>query len=131
MILFLADHDVEGQAKLIFGALNSDGWLDLLPLRLKTFSDVGLAADSTDRLVWQLCQHRGMVLLTANRSMDQPDSLEAVLRTEPSMDTWPVITIAEAQRVIESDYLERCVLRLVEIAIDLESYRGSGRLYIP
>ena len=131
MIVFLADHDVEGQAKLIFGACNSDGWLDLLPLRLKTFSDVGLTEDSSDRVVWQLCQQLGMVLLTANRTMDQADALEAVLRAESSPDTWPVITIADAQRVIEPDYLERCVLRLVEIAIDLDCYRGAGRLYIP
>lgn len=131
MIVFLADHDAEGQAKLIFGALNADGWLDLLPLRLKTFSDVELEHDSSDRVVWHACQQHAMVLLTANRTMDEVDSLEAVLRAESSADTWPVITIADPQRVIEPDYLERCVLRLVEIAIDLERLRGSGRLYIP
>jgi hypothetical protein len=43
----------------------------------------------------------------------------------------PVVTIADPQRVSEPAYLKRCVLRLVEIAFDLDSYRGAGRLYIP
>jgi len=66
VILFLADHNVEGQAKLIFGALNAEGWLELLPLRLITLAEAGLPEDSTDLYIWQVCQQRQMVLLTAN-----------------------------------------------------------------
>jgi hypothetical protein len=63
--------------------------------------------------------------------MNGPDSLEAVLRTEASAETLPVVTIADPQRISEPAYLEGCVLRLVEIALDLDVYRGAGRLYIP
>jgi hypothetical protein len=131
VILFLADHNVEGQAKLIFGALNAGGWLELLPLRLLTLAEAGLPEDSTDLYIWQVCQQRQMILLTANRSMHEPDSLEAVLRTKVTSQSLPVVTIADPQRVGEPAYLKRCVLRLVEIALDLDSYRGAGRLYIP
>jgi len=72
-----------------------------------------------------------MILLTANRSMHEPDSLEAVLRTKVTAQSLPVVTIADPRRVSEPAYLERCVLRLVEIVLDLDSYRGAGRLYIP
>ena len=66
MILFLADHNVEWQAKLIFGALNTEGWLDLSPMRLVTLAEARLPEDTTDLTIWQVCQQRQMILLTAN-----------------------------------------------------------------
>jgi hypothetical protein len=41
MITILADRDVEGQAFLLWGTLSATGWLELLPMRLARFADVG------------------------------------------------------------------------------------------
>ena len=48
MITILVDHDVEGQAFLLWGTLSAMGWLELLPMRLVRLADVGLPDDSTD-----------------------------------------------------------------------------------
>ena len=56
MITILADRDVEGQAFLVWGTLSATGWLELLPMRLVRFADVGLPYDSTDREVWRFAQ---------------------------------------------------------------------------
>lgn len=69
MITILADHNVEGQAMLLLGALGTAGWLDLCPLRLITFAQAGLAYHNSDREVWRFAQDKGWLLLTANRRM--------------------------------------------------------------
>ena len=51
MITILVDHDVEGQAFLLWGTLSAMGWLELLPMRLVRLADVGLPDDSTEQ-VW-------------------------------------------------------------------------------
>lgn len=50
--VILVDHNLEGHATLLWGTLLAQGWLDLYPLRLVRFSDVGLARNSSDREVW-------------------------------------------------------------------------------
>ena len=75
MIRFLADHDIEGQASLIWGVLAARGWLTLLPLKLSTFTEVGLPINSSDRKVWRFAQAQRMVLLTNNRNMAGENSL--------------------------------------------------------
>ncbi|MBW4442561.1 MAG: hypothetical protein KME10_15275 [Plectolyngbya sp. WJT66-NPBG17] len=72
-----------------------------------------------------------MLLLTANRNAKGEDSLEQVMREENLSSSFPIITIADPDRVNEYDYREQCVERLIEIAIDLQDYLGSGRLFIP
>jgi hypothetical protein len=34
-------------------------------------------------------------------------------------------------RFDESSYRQKCATRLIEILIDLENYRGAGRVFIP
>lgn len=63
--------------------------------------------------------------------MDGPDSLEQVIREENQENSFPVLTIASADRMGERDYCARCALRLVEIVLDLENQKGTGRVYIP
>ena len=127
----LADHNLEGQALLLWGALAAEGWLQLLPLRLVTFPEVGLAYDASDREVWRFAQDRQMVLLTGNRSMKGPDSLEQTIREESTNESLPVLTIADVKRLDERIYRERCSIRLIEIMSDIDQYRGSGRLFLP
>lgn len=131
MITVLADHNIEGQAIALWGTLSAEGWLEMLPLRLVTFAQLGLSPDSSDREVWRFAQANGMILLTSNRRMRDADALEQILREENSSSSLPVLTIGNVNRIVEKTYRERCAARLLEIALDLESYLGTGRIFIP
>ena len=131
MRTILVDHDIEGQVLILWGALSTAGWLDLCPLELATFVQVGLPVDSNDRTVWRFAQAHGMILLTHNRNMNDADSLEQTIREENTPTSLPVITLGRADRLRESAYRERCVVRLIEIALEIAQYLGTGRLFIP
>ncbi len=107
------------------------GWLELFPLKLQTFTDIGLPLDSTDREVWRFAQANGMILLTNNRNMEGEDSLEQTLREENQSDSLPIITISNVNRLAERTFRERCADRLIEIGLDLENYLGTSRIFIP
>ncbi len=100
-------------------------------MELRTFAEIGLAIDTIDRDVWRIAQDRGMLLLTANRNMDEVDSLEQTIREENSSDALPVITIGDTQSFNEKEYRAACAERLVEIVLDLKPLRGAGRVFIP
>lgn len=57
--------------------------------------------------------------------------LEQVIREENNLQSFPVITIGNKERLDEHSYRGRCASRLVEILFDIENYMGVGRLYIP
>lgn len=131
-MMFLIDHNLKGHALVFFGAIASQGWLDIVPIQFVTFAEIELPIDSNDRIVWQLAQENQMILLTANRSMKGNDSLEQVMREENTSTSLPVITIGNAERLLnDSEYRERCVERLIEIVLDIDDYRGSRRIFIP
>lgn len=130
-MIFLIDHNPEGHALLLLGNITSLGWLDLLSTRFVTFEEIELAITSDDRVVWRFAQMNQMVLLTANRSMKGKNSLEQVMREENTLTSLPVVTIGDADRVLtDPDYRNRCVDRLLEIAFDIDDYRGAMRLSI-
>lgn len=131
MITVLADRNIEGQALLLWGTLGAAGWLELVPMRLVRFEEVGLPHDSTDRDVWRFAQANRMLLLTDNRNMAGTDSLEQTIREENSATSYPVITVGRGDRLIERAYRERCAARLIEIVLYLDDYLGAGRLFIP
>jgi len=131
MLTILVDHNIEGQAMLLWGTLTATGWLELLPLRLVTLAQVGLPYDSSDREMWRFAQSNGMTLLTANRRMDGEDSLEQIIREENTTTSLPVLTIGNAERMVERTYRERCAIRLLEVGLDLDNYLGAGRIFIP
>jgi hypothetical protein len=131
-MIFLVDHNFKGHARILLGSITSQGWLDFVPIRFVMFEEVGLSIDSNDRVVWRLAQENRMILLTANRSMKDEDSLEQVMREENTQNSLPVVTIGNADRVLnDSSYRERCVDRLVEIAIYTVNYMGARRIFIP
>lgn len=115
----------------LWGTLAAEGWLEFFPLRLATFAQVGLPADSNDRTVWRFAQAQGMILLTHNRNMKGVDSLEQTIREENMPTFLPVVTIGRVERLREKSYRERCAIRLVEICLEVENYLGAGRIYIP
>jgi hypothetical protein len=131
-MIFLVDHNFKGHARILLGSITNQGWLDFVPIRFVMFEEVGLSIDSNDRVVWRLAQENRMILLTANRSMKDEDSLEQVMREENTQNSLPVVTIGNADRVLnDSSYRERCVDRLVEIAIYTVNYMGARRIFIP
>lgn len=131
MIKLLADHNIEGQALLLWGALNAGGWLDFLSMGLVFFTDVGLPEDSTDREVWRFAQTNQMILLTDNRNMEGADSLEQTIRDENTLASLPILTIGRTSRITQAAYRERCAIRIIEIALEIDDYLGVGRLFIP
>ncbi|MBD2291509.1 MAG: ACP S-malonyltransferase [Microcystis sp. M54BS1] len=130
-MIFLIDHNIEGQSLILFGSITSEGWLETLPIRFISFDEVELPITSSDRVVWHFAQENQMILLTANRSMKGEDSLEQVIREECLPTSLPVVTFANVDRIIEREYREECVDRLIEIALYLENYLGVSRLFIP
>lgn len=127
----LVDLNMEGHAVLLWGTLAAEGWLDLVPLQLVTFPEVGLSFESSDRVVWRFAQSQRLLLLTDNRNMKGADSLEQTIREENTPSALPVLTMGSVGRLDEREYRERCAHRLAEIVLDLEYYLGSGRLFIP
>ena len=128
---FLIDYNLDGYALIFLGILTKLGWLELIEIRFVTFREVGLSMDSSDRLVWRYAQAHQMMILTANRNMKGEDSLEQVMREENVEDSLPVVTIGSLDRFSEPDYRERCVERLIEIVVEIDQYKGVGRLFIP
>lgn len=66
-----------------------------------------------------------------NHNMDDVDSLEQTIRDESTFSSLPVINIGSVDRLRNQDYRVRCVTRLIEIVLDLDTHLGVGRLYIP
>lgn len=131
-MIFLIDHNLKGHALVFFGAIARQGWLNVVPVQFVTFAEIGLPIDSDDRVVWRCAQENQMILLTANRSMKGKDSLEQVMREENTSTSLPVITIGNANRLLnDSEYRERCVETLIEIVLAMDDYRGSRRIFIP
>ena len=129
---FLIDHNLKGHALVFFGAIASQGWLDIVSIRFVNFAELGIPTNSNDRVVWRLAQDKQMILLTANRSMKGTDSLEQVMREDGSSSSLPVVTISNADRLLnEPEYRNRCVESLIEIVLSIENYRGTRRIFIP
>src|SRR5690242_17391676 len=117
MIALLVDHNIEGQAALLWSTLATAGWLDLGLFHLVLFTDADLSFASTDREVWRFAQTHTMLLLTGNRNMDGDDSLEQTIREENEPSSLPVMTIGNLDRMVDRAYREECALRLVEIGM--------------
>lgn len=131
-MIFLIDHNLKGHALVFLGAIASQGWLDIVPIQFVTFSEMNLSVDSDDRVVWRFAQENQMILLTANRSMRGKDSLEQVMREENTSESLPIITVSNADRLLnDSEYRGRCVESLLEIVLDIDTYLGARRIFIP
>jgi len=103
-----------------------------LAVSIYTFADVGLAGNTSDAVIWRLCQQRELVLITGNRNKEGPDSLEATLQNENVADSLPVFTVADSERVRHSrEYAERVATRALEYLMEIDRVRGTGRLYLP
>ena len=78
----------------------SDVWRTVwesLEIEVESFERLGLPYNTSDRDLWQLYQQRKVVLPTANRNDEGPDSLEATIRTLNAPSSLPVLTIADPE----------------------------------
>lgn len=83
-------------------------------------------------MIWRTCQREGLVLITGNRNKRGPESLEAVIQGENQLDSLPVITISNADRVLQDRlYAEKVAESLLDYLLRIEEVRGAGRLYVP
>jgi len=105
---------------------------EFLRLVQVSFADLRLPPDASDREVWEVCQREHVVLVTANRNDAGPESLEATLQHQNTPQSLPVFTLANDQRVLrDRQYAEKVADRLIEALSDIDSYRGTGRIYLP
>ena len=131
----LADVNCEGQYDRLVMLLESgergEYWNFLALVALKV-TDVDLDAQSSDREIWQFCQNDQLVLITTNRNAEGPDSLHVVIEELNSPHSLPVLTIADADRVLRDPrYAERSADRILQYLFDMDLYRGTGRLFVP
>jgi hypothetical protein len=73
---------------------------EVLHLTPVSLADLILQSDASDREVWEACQRVQLVLLTANRNDDGPESLEATLQQHNMPASLPVFPLANDQRVL-------------------------------
>ena len=131
----LADINVGKQRRAKLAIWASEKWRDLwndLGLSVVGFPTLGLSYNSPDDLIWRTCQREELVLITGNRNKRGPDSLEAVIQAENQPDSLPVITIADANRVLQDRvYAEKVAESLLDYLLRIDEVRGAGRLYVP
>lgn len=135
MPTILADVNILGQVQHVARLIEASSWRDLwdgLSMRLLAFEDIGLSPEASDAEVWRRCQEQQIVLITANRNADGPDSLQAIIEKYNTADSLPVLTLGKSQEVMRNrEYAEAVVERLLDIMMRLEELRGTGRLYLP
>jgi hypothetical protein len=135
MLQLVADVNVEGHLQTLLAACQGKTWRDLwlaLDVKVISFADLGLARNAPDVLVWRSVQHVQAILVTANRNREDEDSLEATIRRENTPDSLPVITISKPELLrADEEYREQAVERFLVYLIEIERYRGAGRIYIP
>ena len=79
-----------------------------------------------------VCQDHDFVLITSNRNQKGPESLEATIRDRTTTESLPVLTLADAERFRhDREYADRVVASLLEILFEIDSFRGTGRLFLP
>jgi hypothetical protein len=127
----LIDHNIEGFAPLLLGVLAKESWVELLQLRFLYFSETALQANSDDTTVWRHAQSEGAILLTSNRNRQDNTSLQATIERENHPLALPVITLSQPERLWILVYRLQAALKIAEIVIYLDHYRGTGRLFIP
>jgi hypothetical protein len=131
----MSDNDVGGQFKALVNLFVGETWKDLwvyLAFSVHTFESIGLSREATDRDIWLECQKREIVLVTGNRNQDGPDSLETTLRALNTVQSLPVLTLADPQRILHSrDYADKVAEKMLEYLTNIENHRGAGRLFVP
>jgi hypothetical protein len=131
----LADINIQGQVDFLVALMRAEPWKlfwEHLRIPYLHFSDVGLALDAPDSLVWETCQKEELILITDNRNRKGPDSLEATIQCRNTSTSLPIFTIGNVPHLRSSrDYAHRVIDKLLDSLLRIEGLRGTGRLYLP
>jgi hypothetical protein len=131
----LADNNLKGHVRVLLYILEGEEWQEVwrsLNLVVATFEQLGLPDDASDARIWERCQQEEIALLTGNRNNAGADSLEATIQKHNLSASLPVFTVGDPEQVLQSPtYAERVVRRLLEYLIDIDNFRGTGRLFLP
>jgi hypothetical protein len=131
----MADHDVVGHVQTLLSIWLSPGWLDIwtdMNCEVESFERLGIAEDSPDIQVWQICQDQEIVLITGNRNAEGADSLENTIRRFGTARSLPVLTIGDPDRLMrDRRYAEDVAAQILDYIRDADKMRGAGRLYVP
>ncbi len=101
-------------------------------LSIETFESLGLDREIVDSGLWHTCQRERLILVTGNRNADGPDSLEETIRSSNTPQSLPVFTLANPRKILsDRAYATRVAIGLLEHLIEIDRYRGTGRIYLP
>jgi hypothetical protein len=135
MPALLADVNAAGHLDALLSVWRGADWLpwwSALGATVQKWGDLGFPPTVADDVLWRLCQACGLVLVTSNRNQKGADSLGATIARENTTNSLPVLTFADADRLLaDRAYCEDAAVRLIEILMDLDHLRGSGRLWLP
>jgi hypothetical protein len=131
----VSDADVKGHLEIIIALCRGPDWGDFwveLNVPVFEFEELGLPSTAPDSDVWRVCQERGFVLVTGNRNAESATSLERTIRSFGTTASLPVLTFADRDRLLaDSVYANRVVARMIELIEDIDTMRGTGRLWLP
>jgi hypothetical protein len=131
----LAEVNVEGHVEWLRRILEDEPWKEAwcnLAAPIHTFTDVGLADNAPDTVVAIRGDQDQLARLAELSNDEGPDSLKAAIRTWDAPDSLPVFTLADAERFRrDKTYADLVAERFLEYLLDIEKYRGTGRLYLP
>jgi hypothetical protein len=131
----MADNDVKGQLDAIIRFLRTPTWQPFLEdaaVTVVTMQELGLDRDASDMGIWQTCQDQQVVLFTGNRKKEGPESLEQAVRAFQQPDSLPVITLSDPIRFgHERPFAEKAAIKLLDYLLEIDRYRGAGRLWVP
>jgi hypothetical protein len=135
LLSILADNNDEGHVNLLLQVLQRTPWRDVwadAAVAVHTFETLGLPRHASDVVLWEACQQYNVVLITANRNRDGDTSLEATIQHHNKPDSLPVFTLANPERILrDRTYAELVAERLLERLLDIDHYRGVGRIFLP
>jgi hypothetical protein len=131
----LADYNVTGHLRALVTACRHPDWRELwdsFEIGAWTFADFALDSAMRDTALWKFCQREQLILITANRNADSHDSLTVAIAELGTLECLPVFTLADGGRILtDREYCRRCAIRVMELILDLNRIRGSGRVFIP
>ena len=131
----LVDIGFRGHRTVLDGLFHQPQRIELweyLACTMPTFEEVGLAPETSDLLVWQLCQNHEFVLLTGNRNGRGRESLQQTICIHNQPNSLPVLTFSDPQRFLwDNDYGHRVADKVLEYLFDIDKNLGTGRLWVP
>ena len=130
-IAILIDRDLEGFDVFLTAGLHETGWDQLLRVTIKPLRDFGLPDNYPDPDIWRFMHQEELLLITNNRNSDDETALQATMLRENTPASLPVLTVFDKESLRAADYRQRVAQSLVKIIIDLDDFRGAGRIFLP